>query len=48
MRILAEDEGLRRSLGSAARERAHRYFAKEVVIAAVLEFYARTLGTAAG
>lgn len=48
MRILAEDEGLRRSLGCAARERAHRYFAKEAVTAALLEFYARTVGTAAG
>jgi glycosyltransferase involved in cell wall biosynthesis len=47
MQILAEDEGLRRSLGCAARERAHRYFAKEAVTAAVLEFYARALGTAA-
>jgi glycosyltransferase involved in cell wall biosynthesis len=44
MRILAQDEGLRRSLGSAARERAHRYYAKESVTSALLEFYARTLG----
>jgi len=48
MRILAKDEGLRRSLGCAARERARRHFAKETVMAAVLEFYAQTLGTAAG
>jgi len=45
MRILAQDEGLRRSLGRAARERAHRYYAKEAVTGAVLEFYAQTLGT---
>jgi glycosyltransferase involved in cell wall biosynthesis len=43
MQILAQDEELRRSLGRAARERAHRYFAKESVTAALLEFYARTL-----
>lgn len=48
MRILAENEGLRKSLGCAARERAHRYFAKEAVTAALLEFYTQALGAAAG
>jgi glycosyltransferase involved in cell wall biosynthesis len=45
MRILALDDGLRRSLGCAARERAHRYYTKEAVTAGLLEFYAQTLGT---
>ena len=45
MRILVEDGGLRKILGSAARERAHRNFTKQSVIAALLEFYAQTLGT---
>jgi glycosyltransferase involved in cell wall biosynthesis len=43
MQILAQDEKLRISLGRAARERAHRYFAKEAATAALLEFYAQTL-----
>lgn len=47
MRLLAEDERLRNRLGCAARERAHRRFSKEVVTAAVLEFYAQTLASAA-
>jgi glycosyltransferase involved in cell wall biosynthesis len=43
MGILAGDAGLRRSLGGAARDRAHKYFAKEVTTAALLDFYAQTL-----
>jgi glycosyltransferase involved in cell wall biosynthesis len=45
MRILASDGELRRSLGSAARERSHRYFAKEALTTALLDYYAQTLGT---
>ena len=45
MRLLAEDKELRRSLGYAGRERAHRYYAKDAVTARLLEFYAQTLGT---
>jgi glycosyltransferase involved in cell wall biosynthesis len=44
MRILALDGELRRSLGAAARERSHRFFAKEALTAALLEFYAQALG----
>jgi glycosyltransferase involved in cell wall biosynthesis len=43
MQILAGDKELRRSLGRAARERAHRYYAKGAVTGALLEFYAQTL-----
>lgn len=46
MGILAGDRELRRSLGYAARERAHRYYAKETVTAGLLGFYAQTLGAA--
>lgn len=47
MRVIAGDKELRKSLGDAARERAHRYFTKDELTSAVLEFYARTLGKAA-
>jgi glycosyltransferase involved in cell wall biosynthesis len=47
MRILATDEGLRRSLGSAARIRAHRCFTREAVTGALIEFYEQTLATVA-
>jgi glycosyltransferase involved in cell wall biosynthesis len=39
MRSLAENESLRRSLGRAARERAHRYYSRETVTGALLRFY---------
>jgi len=45
MLILAIDEALRRSLGTAARERAQRCFRRELVTAALLDFYARALST---
>lgn len=44
MRILAEDEELRRALGCAARERARLYYSKDTVTAELLEFYERVLG----
>jgi glycosyltransferase involved in cell wall biosynthesis len=47
MWILARDKELRRSLGDAARERAHRYYAKEAVTARLLEFYSSAIGVEA-
>jgi glycosyltransferase involved in cell wall biosynthesis len=48
MQILAQDEELRRSLGRAARERAHRYYSKETVTAGLLKFYEQTLDAGGG
>ena len=39
MKTLAENEGLRESLGRAARDRAHRYFSRETVTGALLRYY---------
>jgi glycosyltransferase involved in cell wall biosynthesis len=39
MEALARNEALRRSLGQAARDRAHRYFSRESVTGALLKFY---------
>jgi glycosyltransferase involved in cell wall biosynthesis len=44
MRILAENQELRRTLGFAARERAHLYYSKDTVTAELLQFYERALG----
>jgi glycosyltransferase involved in cell wall biosynthesis len=43
MRILAGDKELRRSLGFAARERAHCYYSKDTVTSGLLKFYEQTL-----
>jgi glycosyltransferase involved in cell wall biosynthesis len=45
MRILAENDKLRRSLGRAARERAQCYYSKDTVTAGLLRFYEQTLGS---
>jgi glycosyltransferase involved in cell wall biosynthesis len=47
MRIFAEDEGMRRSFGSAARQYTHRYFTREMVLAALLDFYRQTIAAVA-
>lgn len=41
MRRMAEDAGLRRSLGTAARARALRDFSKEALTAGLVDFYGR-------
>jgi glycosyltransferase involved in cell wall biosynthesis len=43
MESLAANEELRLSLGRGARERAHRYYSKQAVTGALLEFYERSL-----
>lgn len=48
MKLLLEDNELRRSLGAAARERARRYYSKETVTAALLGFYEQTLAAGGG
>jgi glycosyltransferase involved in cell wall biosynthesis len=43
MRIMAQNEELRISLGHAARVRSHRYFTKEIVTEELSKFYSDTL-----
>ena len=43
MRLLADDRGRRNAFAHAARERASRYFSREVVTSATIAFYERIL-----
>ena len=48
MRLLAQDPGLRSSMGNRARARAEQNFSQEVVTAALLDYYECVLGPCLG